>query len=233
MINFVVCDDIKKDRENVKNILNSYMMKNKIDYKIYTFEDYDAKFLKMIENKMPQKIYILDIETPTRSGIDVARIIRKKDTDSIIIFLTGHEELSEVASKNEFSFLTFINKFDDCENHFTRALDKAIQTLKVKPALTFKDNGVNYRIPLSDILYITRDSVDRKCIIVTEYQEFKIGKTLIELSELLNDDFIQTHRACIVNKKRIISYNKAKKIITFDNGMITDVISTRFDKELV
>lgn len=233
MINFIICDDVKKDRDNVTNILNSYMMKNKVDYKTHIFEDYDSKFLKIIETKLPQKIYILDIQTPSRSGIDIARLIRKKDTDSIIIFLTGHEELSEIASQNEFSFLTYINKFVDCKNHLIRALDKAIQTLKVKPSISFKDNGINYRLPLNDILYITRDSVDRKCIIVTEYQQFKIGKPLTELSELLNDNFVQTHRACIVNQKRIICYNKAKKLITFDNGMTTDVISTRFDKELV
>lgn len=233
MINFIICDDIKEDLEVVLDVVSCYMMQNKIEYKTHVFRDYNDDFLKIIETKMPYKIYILDIETPNRSGIDVARIIRKKDVDSVLIFLTGHQELSDLVVKNEFSFLTFINKFDNRENHLKRALDKAIQTIKVRKSLKFKDGGIIYKIPLDDILYITRDSIDRKSIIVTDYQEFKVSKTLTEISGMLNGNFIQTHRACFVNKKRVVSFNKHQKIITFDNGTSTDLISARFDKELI
>ena len=36
---------------------------------------------------MVNRIYLLDIETKSASGIDMARIIRKNDLDSIIIFI--------------------------------------------------------------------------------------------------------------------------------------------------
>ena len=104
---------------------------------------------------------------------------------------------------------------------------------KVRKIIRFKDNGILYSIPLDDILYITRDSIDRKCIIVTDYNEFKIGKNLNQIEEMLNDDFVKTHRACLMNKKRITSFNKTKRTVTFDNGSQSDLISTRFDKELI
>ena len=50
---------------------------------------------------------------------------------------------------------------------------------------------------------------------------------------MLNDNFIQTHRACIVNKTRIVNYNKSKRLITFDTGEIIDLVSTRFGGELI
>ena len=233
MINFIICDDVKQYQEKVEHIVDSYMMKNKLEYKTHVFSDYDNDFLKIVESKLSFKVYILDIETPTRSGIDIARIIRNKDVDSVLIFLTGHQELGHVVMKDDFLFLSYINKFDDCENRLTQALDKALKMFKIKSIIRFKDNGVVYTIPQDDILYITRDSIDRKCIIVTDYNEFKVNKSLIELEEMVNDNFIKTHRACLMNTKRILSFSKSQRKVVFDNGMTSDLISTRFNKELI
>ena len=233
MINFIICDDIEKYCKMIENIVSKYMMKSKLEYRTHLFNDYNEEFLKMVNKKMTFKVYILDIETPTSSGIDIARIIRRKDIDSVLIFLTGHQELDRVVMKNDFLFLAFINKFDNCEKRLTSALDKALKIFKVKKTIRLKDNGVVYTIPLDDILYITRDSVERKCMIVTDYTTFKVGKTLNEMEQMVTDNFIKTHRACLMNKKRIISYNKTKRTATFDNGFESDLISTRFNNELI
>lgn len=233
MINFIICDDDLKFRKKVETAVDKYMMKNHTEYKIYLFDDYDKSFLNIVKQKLPFKIYILDIEAPTMSGIDIARIIRNKDVDSALIFLTGHQELSQSVLKNEFVFISFINKFDEFEKRLTSSIDKAIQIFKQNPIMRFKDNGTQYSVAFNDILYITRDSVERKCIIVTDYAEFKVSKTFSELVSILNDNFVQTHRACYVNKKRVACYNRSKKFIMFDNGVTIDLISSRFDKELV
>lgn len=233
MINFIICDDVKQYREMVEKVIDSYMMKNKLEYKTHIFKDYDSKFMEIVESRLSFKVYILDIETPTKSGIDIARIIRTKDVDSVLIFLTGHQELGNIVMKNDFLFLSFINKFDNCEQRLENSIDKALQVFKIKSVIRFKDNGVVYTIPQDDILYITRDSVDRKCIIVTDYNEFKVGKSLSELEAMVNDNFIKTHRACLMNSKRVLSFSKSQKQVVFDNGMTSDLISTRFDKELI
>lgn len=233
MINFIICDDVKQYRDMVEHIVASYMMKNKLEYRTHVFKDYDSEFLKIVESKLSFKVYILDIETPTKSGIDIARIIRNKDVDSVLIFLTGHQELGNVVMKHDFLFLSYINKFDDCEKRLTNSLDKALKMFKVKSVIRFKDNGVVYTIPQDDILYITRDSIERKCIIVTDYSEFHVGKTLSELEEMVNANFVKTHRACLMNTKRILSYSKSQKEVVFDNGTTSDLISSRFGKELI
>lgn len=233
MINFIICDDVKKYREMIKRVIDKYMMKSKFEYRTHEFTDYDDEFLKIISAKLSLKVYILDIEAPSRTGIDVARIIRRKDKNSVLIFLTGHEELVYNVSRNNFLFLSFINKFDDCENHLYETIDDALNVFSIKKRLEFKDSGIQYAIPLDDILYITRDSIDRKCLIVTDYSEFRVNKTLGEIEDDLSDDFIKTHRACYMNKRRIIGFDKAKRIVLFDNGIKCDLISTRFDKELI
>ncbi len=233
MVNFIVCDDDKKDRDLVERVLTKYMMKNEVAYQLHLYDDYNTDFIKVINKKLSSKVYILDIETPSGSGIDMARIIRNKDVDSVIIFLTGHDELSPVVAKRDFLFLTFINKFDHCEKRLEEALEKTMQVLNQKKSIRFKEGGVTYTIALNDILYVFKDSVERKSVIKTDYSEFRVNKNLMEFVEMLNEDFVQTHRSCIVNKKRIVSYNKPKKLITFDNGKTTDIISTRFEGELI
>jgi len=232
-MNFIICEDNQNDRNMTRQVITKYMMKNEIDYKIHVYDDYDSNFIKVINRRLPFKIYILDIETPSGSGIDMARIIRNKDVDSVIIFLTGHDDLSKVVAKKDFLFLTFINKFDDAESRLASAIDKALQVVKAKKTIRFKDGGVIYNINLDDILYVTKDSVERKCIVKTDYSEFKVSKSLTEIIKMLNDNFVKTHRACVVNTKRIASYNKPKRVITFDNGEIVDIVSTRFEGELI
>ncbi|MBQ9011043.1 MAG: response regulator transcription factor [Bacilli bacterium] len=233
MINFIVCDDDKKYRNLVETIITKYMMKNEIEYKLHVFDDYNKDFMRTLETKMPFKIYILDIEAPTRSGIDIARLIRNKDVDSILIFLTGHQELSQVVIRNEFLFLAFINKFDDCENRLKNAIDKSLKILKTKKTIKFKDGGTTYTINLDDILYITKDSIERKSIIKTDFAKFGLTKPLTEIKKLLTANFVQTHRACLVNLKRVVSYSKPKKLITFDNGETIDLVSRKYERVLM
>ena len=84
--------------------------------------------------------------------------------------------------------------------------------------LHFEYHGSVFNIPEKDILYVTRDNVERKVIIKTDVTEFKLSKTLAEMLELLSDCFVVSHRSCIVNLTRINVVDKRNKIITFDNG---------------
>lgn len=233
VVNIIICDDNKKDLLKVEKIVDNYMMSHEEDYKKYLFNDYNRDFNDITVKKLSSKIYIMDIQTPSGSGIDTAREIRKKDIDSIIIFLTGHEELGNIVLKNDLMFLSFINKFDNCENRLFDSLDKAFQIMNKKQVLRFNDRNTVYTIRLNEIVYITKESFERKTIIKTDYTEFKINISLMELKEMLDERFIQTHRSCIVNKNRIASIDKQSRIITFDTGETIDLISDRYRKELV
>ena len=233
MINVIICDDNEKDRKNIETITKTFMIKNNKEYKIHSYNDYNKSFYEIVDIKLPFKIYLLDIETPTKSGIDVARDIRKKDVDSIIIFLTAHEELGNIILKNDLLFLSFINKFDNAKNRLSNALMKALDLLKQKNTIRFSDRGVIYTINVSDILYITKESFERKTIIKTDYTEFKVNNPMHEIVSMLDDRFIQTHRACYINKERTVKIDKIRRIITFDNNETTDLLSEKYRKELV
>lgn len=230
MINFIICDDNKEIINKIKEIISKFMMQNEHSYKTYFFEDYDSEFMKIMNTNLQCKIYILDIETPTRSGIDIARIIREKDVDSMIIFITGHEELGSTILKNDLMFLSFINKFDDCEKRLVDSIKKALKMFHKRNTLKFKDGNTIYTISMDDIISITKDSLERKCLVKTEHYEFRSYKTIKEFEKLLDDRFQKVHRACIVNKERIVKIDKGKKEIMLENGDKIYLVSERIVK---
>ena len=228
MVNVIICDDNEKDRNNVIQIVNNFMTKNNIEFKTHVYKDYNKSFDEIINSNIPFKIYLLDIETPSASGI--ARRIRSKDVDSVITFLTVHEELGNTILKNDLMFLSFINKFDNLKLRLTKSLKKALDLLNHRSIIKFTDRNTIYTIDMNDILYLTKESFERKTIIKTDYAEFKVNNTLAEIVEMLDDRFIQTHRSCYINNDRKSCIDKTKRIIYFDNGESTDLLSDKYRK---
>lgn len=230
MINFIVVDDNKKFLDIMSDIITKTMMSNKFVYKTHKFVEYDSDFYDIMNSSLSNKIYILDIETREASGIDVARKIRKHDIDSIIIFATVHNEAGLVLLKDDLMFLNFICKFDDFENKLSNSINKALEFIHHKVNIKFEDRGTIYTIPLSDILYVTKESNDRKCIIKTANSEFKVSLTLKEVVELCDNKLLQTHRSCFVNMDRVRVIDKHDNIIVFDNGLSIDMLSSTYKK---
>ena len=163
MINFIICDDNEKIALDIKEIIDKFMMKNKTEYKTHLFNDLDDNFMrekKLVNNFMMNydadykitdfsdyteeffqamydetcfKIYLLDIQTDTNSGLNVARRIREEQDDwiSIIIIITAFGEYRYEALGTRLYLLDFINKVYDCE-------DKIRDTLEI--AMKYYDN---------------------------------------------------------------------------------------------
>lgn len=231
MLEFVICDDDKKFLEKVTNVINKIMLKKNFEYKISKFYDFDKKFLDNLSSKESPRIYILDIELPSRSGINVGKMIRKNDLESPIIFLTGHEELGNLLLRKDINFFAFINKFEDFEARLKKNIDSSLKTLNKRKFLEIKDKKIYYRFSLDNILYITRESVERKIIIRTDKNFHSINSSLTKISESLDDRFVQTHRSCYINKDRAVEINYKKKVIIFDNGEVVDLLSTNYKIE--
>ncbi len=230
MINFIVVDDNKKFLDIIMDVITKVMMHNKFIYKTHFFDEYDSGFYDIMNSSLSNKIYILDIETKNSSGIDVARKIRKHDIDSIIIFATVHNEAGLVLLKDDLMFLTFLCKFDDFENKLFSSINKALEYIHHRISIVFDDRGTIYTIPYNDILYVTKDSSDRKSIIVTVNKKYRVGLSLREIVKLCENRLIQTHRSCFVNMDRVRVVRKHDGIIEFDNGESIDLLSNMYKK---
>ncbi len=226
MINIIICDDNVKDANKIEKIVKRYF--NKMDFNVYKYNDYDNKFFKIVSSDLINKIYLLDIEAPSMSGIDVARIIRKTDYSSVIIFLSGHDDLSRIVAKKNIMSLNFINKFDNLEHNLKYSLDLALSVVGKRRRVKFESRNVIYNIALDNILYVTRDTLSRKSIIVCDNNIYEVYINLKNVVGKLGDDFVQTHRACYVNKNRVKVINYKEKYIMFDNSKMIDLVSKKY-----
>lgn len=233
MINFIICDDHKHIRNNVEKVIDKVMMNNTNAYKKHIFNDYNEEFNKIMNRKLASKVYILDIETKTSSGVVVANKIREKDVDCIIIFLTSHEEMVYEIIQTQLMCLTFIPKKDTYPEILEKAIKRSVEMVGKKQAIRFKHQGMLYTIPIKDILYITRDSVERKSLIVTDYGEFYIPANLSDVVLNLGSDFVQTHRSCYINKEHLKNMDVSDRRIIFDNDFEIDMLSETYKKEVI
>lgn len=225
MINFIIYDDEIEFRNKINSCVNKVMKKSKIDYEIKEFEKYSSKFQKVIDDNST-KIYILDIEIPNSlSGIDVARKIRVDDWNSIIILVTSHVDMGYDALKAQIMLLDFISKYNNCIPSLESTIKIALSKINNKKVLIFETGSMTYKIYTDDIVYIYKDTVDRKSIIVTEYNEISINQTISDIYSMLDDRFFLTHRSCIVNTEKIDKIDWKRNIIYFKNSLETDYLS--------
>ena len=228
-VTIVTCEDNKLYLKKLKRIIEQYTLKNNINARTKYFQEYDEDFFNVMNESIANRIYILDIETPLGSGKDVARLIRKFDHHSIIIFISNYRDMADSVAMDLLNVLTFISKLDDCENHLKRALQEAMIILGETSRFEFKQEGDTYYINRHDILYITYDSKTRKSNIVTSKTIYHADLKLKDCLMLLGPSFQYSHRSCIVNLDRILCYNKER--IKFDNGKTTNLISKKFFEE--
>lgn len=232
MLEFVICDDAVETLRNVKNIINGIMKNYNYKYNIVTFDDYDSKFDSYLATNKKAVVYILDIEMPSDSGINVAKHIRDIDKESIIIILTSHHESADEIYKGRLNILTFISKYDECNDNMKLAIKESLLYLvKDDGIISFTDMGNKYTISAMDILHITKSG--RKTLIKTNQTEYEVYTSLDKMKSILPDYFKQSHRACLVNMRRVSKVSLPKKTIYFDNGESIDYVGDKYKKELV
>ena len=232
MIKFVIYDDEEIFRSKTKSVIEKTMSKFKMEYCIEVFSKYNSRMQKTIDDEC-SKIYIMDIEIPNGlSGIDVAKKIRINDWNSIIILVTSHMEMGYEALKAQIMLLDFISKYNDCSPNLESTIKKAISKIDNKKILIFETNNMTYKVHTDDIVYIVKDSIDRKCIIKTEYNEVCISETIGNILDMLDRRFFLSHRSCIINTEKIDRIDWKKNIIYFKNSDKTDYLSRNKRKEL-
>lgn len=218
MINFVIYEDEKKFREKYISIILKIIGGMKVAYRIFEFDKYDSTTYNKIKNLTGKKIYILDIEVPGKSGLDLAREMRNSgDWESPMIIVTTHEQLKDAAFTSKMLMLDFISKFYNFEESLHDTLKLALDIIDKNQSLNFQYNGELLQIPYNDILFIEKNVDDFYSTVVTRNERIKIKKTISSIEEELTQDtrFFRTHRSCIANLDKITSVELRECIIHF------------------
>ena len=243
MLNFILYEDNENMRVLYKKIIWRLLGNKNNNYKIIEFDSYNAAVKDELTNIVDNKIYILDIEVPGKSGLDLARSIRKTgDWQSQIIILTNHEKFSKVGYTNKLLMLDFIHKASNVETYLSDAILTALDIITSQESLCFTVDKEIYQVPYNQILYIEKELNNNNCVIVTENNKYMIRETIQHLEKKLCKDyrFMKTHRSCIVNLNKITSVDLGNNTISFANKTIhlisrnnKKTLKNRLQKELV
>jgi DNA-binding LytR/AlgR family response regulator len=233
MLRFIVCEDNKDFLGRLCNVINKVMMPYNFEYKINKFTTYSKEVEEIIRKKYEQKVYVLDIELGDVSGLEIASEIREKDLDSIIIFVTAHNECKNDIFYSRLLAIDYISKDRLWQERFESTLVHTIKAVNRRRVLVFDFNHNSYRVPFDDILYIEKVQDNPKCIIYTENgTKYEINLTITKLISILGPNFFQSHKSCIVNIDKIKKINYADNTITFINNECVYLLSNRKKKEL-
>lgn len=232
MIKFIIVDDEEKWINEFSRIINDVLFKSDKEYEIFSFKKYNNELKDLIMDNSQQKIYIMDLELdPKHTGMDILREIREEDWDSEIIVVTNHDRMFETVHKEIYKTLDFIEKFDEFENRLKKDLKKIISKKYDNGKFIFNTRKISLQIFYKDIIYIYRDTVDRKLIIKTTNNEFIVSLSFNEIMKKLDTRFTQCHRSCIINEDRITEKNYVEGYFVTDTGEIVHMLSKMFRED--
>lgn len=202
MINIGICDDDSCVVDEVKNNCELTLESEREKYTIHTF--YNG--VDVISSDKDMDIIFLDVNMPTLDGFQVARKLREKYADRIlIIFLSSHEEVVQKAF--EVQAFRYVYKRDD-RLGMIQALKDALNVLaKAKKGIWIKIGQEPKFIQYKDIIYIGV----KKDLTFIEFANSNgceiVAKSLKWWQQNLNEDFIRCHRSYIVNCMQIKEFS--------------------------
>ncbi len=155
--------------------------------------------LRQIEYGKRYDIVFLDIEMPGSSGFDVAKTIREKLPNCLIIFLTSHSEYSIDAY--ELSVFRYIPKCE-LDQRLQHALTDALQVLRIEENESYIFKSLNHgliRIPYKEIVFVNKANRNSYFHLLSKEVYAQRKSLKIVYQELSSEDFLLIDRGYIVN----------------------------------
>lgn len=216
MIRVAIVDDEAASVEQLRSFLLQYQKERNEGMSIVSFSDGD----EIVENyKAEYDIILLDIEMKFMDGMTAAEIIRKKDPEVIIIFITN---MAQYAIKGYTVNATDYVLKPVSYFAFSQRLDKVLKHLdrKTKKYLAIGVKGGTVKIHISDIYYI--ESQGHRLIFHTRVEEYVIFGTMKEIEDkLINMDFFRCNKGYLLNLEHVDSVQDGIVMINNERLLIS------------
>lgn len=233
MFRCIVIDDEKPARQEIK-----YLIGQISDFEIVGEGENGIDAVNLIHSYYPDVVFC-DINMPLLNGVDVAKVLVKKNIETQFIFVTAYDEYAIEAF--ELSALDYLlkpvkdDRFHQTIKKVRERLEGKIpnlspmdqlfhnfnRTAKVPNQLCLYREGLLYPVKADEVVYIHTE--DKMVYFHTHKGVFESSKALSEIEDLLPEqNFFKCHRSYIINMNCIESvipwFNRTYriKLIGFD-----------------
>ena len=207
-MHIAVCDDEKI----VFNELNELFMEYSRMINDAISATYFSSGSELLASPIKFDAVFMDYQMDGMDGMETARVLRRRNTNVAIIFLTIFPQVVfQTLEVNTFRFLVKpINKQELFE-----ALSAYIKSVKNDDFLLLNTNDGTLRLRLSEIIYV--EAQGKTCVVRTVDNTYVSSKYIKSFEPLLlSGSFMRTHKSCIVHFLHI--HNHDNTTIYFDNG---------------
>lgn len=240
MYKLAFCDDNIEFMEHIIEKVISYGNEKGIVFDIQKFGDSDS-LMEQIEEKKLFDVYVLDVDMPNYTGIELAEKIREHSNTALIIFITAYDSYAvDACGINVVRYLL--------KNRIDKDLTGVLDELVVRLAKIHNDkiyvisNQRKYlKILQKDIVYAYKHQKNT-VFVMTDGNEEKDRITLQEAFDKMNNpDMIWLDRGVILNRNHIRKVTSEMVImdggyeITAGDGRIKEIkktLSEYWGKEL-
>lgn len=212
MLKVALCDDVIEYNKKMETYIKRYSDENHIDVKITSYSSGPQLLLHYQKRKFD--IIFLDIAIPEMDGFEIAKKIREKDQEIIIIFCTSYYTISNASRGFEVEAEDFLAKpmlYKKIEKILNKAYGKKL--VKAEEKLIVKcQNGI-YTLQLSDIIYL--ETSNKTVLLHTVKGDFICYQKIRDLEERLSDKlFYRCHNCYLVNMDYIESVRGDTVVLT-------------------
>ena len=185
-----VCDDEKSMLEQMEENLKEFETLFQID--CYTSEE------ALLDSGIYYDLIFLDIDMKGISGIDTARMLRRRDKKVKIVYVTAYEDFRDYAfSVHAFGYLVKPVKRESVHEMIREVLDYTEEETD-GPRLKFQTEEGIIELKIQEIIYF--EYLQRKIRIVSEKGTFHMKGSIGVLGERLAAmGFAVPHKSFVVN----------------------------------
>lgn len=202
MVTIAVCDDEKRDRESMSELIKAYVDSLMIECHLEVYES-GKQFM---DSGFVPDILFLDIVMHDKDGIQIGFEVRKRYENTLIVYITNlREKMMTAFNKlHVFGYLVKPIRKKELFQMLTDAMEELRhrQSLNQNMVMFRLENSTVIRLPVSDIYYF--EYINRRIKIVTKDAVYWCKDKIGGIAEKMEKyGFVMSHQGFVVNLYQI------------------------------
>lgn len=228
MLRAAICDDEETLLQIMKQAIDRAFSRAHFDCLLDAFPSGNA--LLKAHQKEPYDILFLDIYMPDQSGFEIAKSVRQKNEDTLLIFVTSQDAL--VYNSLDYRPFQFVRKgqSDSVTNELAAVTRKLVSYYRENEQIEL-DLGVGERraVTYREIAYL-KSSLHYIEYHLTNGEVLRIRQSMKDAkSELESHDFVQIHRQYIINLRAIERISVTNSNVRMYSGELLSISKSHYN----